>query len=374
MPTLKGKWYFKEILTYPESSILFEAPGAYFGVEAGEYPKQVISVNSYGSLLQFYDDTEWNGGRYIYSNEWSAIAEDDKIKLKTLIFLQPIDVPQDLYNWFTQNAVNLQPTGTWRFNKTLKLPAVTQQTGYNSLSASSSKTFCTVHDTDQGQVDAIRLHINVNTSTNGGISGLWSQDAEGNNCNMWTLDGDDEFWVSEDARLITFNDQLVQLYPDFAFWFYENAHSMELKLYSECYIAETADKIRECANDNTLTFKVSDLADGVQLAYDAGYSKGSSENSLDLEALGALCDWEIMTNYESYPIIAITNHHPTYYLKCTIQDIDGDSILDTEDDSEYPNGVVTVPPNSTTISVYIEYPFSDIDPITISDMRWTADE
>lgn len=45
---------------------------------------------------------------------------------------------------------------------------------------------------------------------------------------------------------------------------------------------------------------------------------GSSNNSVDLEALGALCDWQVTIDSNSNATITIINYHPSYYLVCDI--------------------------------------------------------
>ena len=80
------------------------------------------------------------------------------------------------------------------------------------------------------------------------------------------------------------------------------------------------------------------------------------EIGLESEALMALCDWDLTTNSESKPTIAIINHHPFYYLQCDCI-VSGDKI-DT---------FVVQPHNS--YSFFIDKAVST--GIEISNWRWT---
>ena len=92
----------------------------------------------------------------------------------------------------------------------------------------------------------------------------------------------------------------------------------------------------------------------------------------DLEALGVLCSWDVMTNDSSYPVITIYNRHPTYYLKCTIYNSDG-IVADFDDGSgtAATGGVVTVSPDDWATFI-IEDTFIDNDSqVYIDNVRWT---
>lgn len=90
---------------------------------------------------------------------------------------------------------------------------------------------------------------------------------------------------------------------------------------------------------------------------------GSSE---DLEALGVLCDWQLMTDSYSFPIVTIINYHPSYYLHCDII-FDGEMV---------PFVVSPAPDADGTASSYswADYglPFSDTGNIDVIDVRWKA--
>lgn len=101
--------------------------------------------------------------------------------------------------------------------------------------------------------------------------------------------------------------------------------------------------------------------------YSIGYNNGHKEA---LEALGALCDWMITTDAYSNPMITILNHHPNYYLHCEIYDGVGNSWYDFEDDSVVEDEAV-IPPNSSK-TFYGEYSLSNIKPVNIDNVRWSA--
>ena len=377
MPTLKGKWYFKEVLQHyiPDFSQSINYAITYIDGTT----TQVIRMSMTSGILEYHTEQS-TLEVYNYVKYW----EGHNVYRNIDFGETPQEVSEEFYNWFTKNAVNLQPTGTWRFNKTLTSPpqsleegdfhVTTYYKGADDELNDYEIPFCTIHGIN---VDAYKL------TADWGDYGYYCTQA-GTGLIKFLYQANEQTWTSEEAREITFNNNLEYLAPDFALWFYENAHSTELKLYSECYIAETADKIRECANDNNLTFKVSDLADGVQLAYDAGYSKGSSENSLDLEALGALCSWELTSDSHSYPIITIINHHPTYYLKCIVADTDGNIVYALPAGSSTATGGVsvgdtprelTVGPDSSS-TFYVDISFSqgllDGEKVQVQNLRWTA--
>ncbi len=100
-------------------------------------------------------------------------------------------------------------------------------------------------------------------------------------------------------------------------------------------------------------------------------ANGRSSNSLDLEALGTLCDWQITTDSNSWPVITIVNYHPSYYLHCAIYDEAGSSMYDPDTDIYFDGVSVVVPPNSSR-SVAFDYSFSYIKPLYIDNVRWKA--
>jgi hypothetical protein len=98
---------------------------------------------------------------------------------------------------------------------------------------------------------------------------------------------------------------------------------------------------------------------------EAGSNPGGEEG---IEALGVLCDWQVMTDRSSFPIVTIINYHPMYYLHCNIC-FDGEAVP------------FVVPPADSTEGAVASYswadygvPFSDTQQIDIQDVRWSANE
>jgi hypothetical protein len=249
MPTLKGKWYLKENIKvndvgYPAINFSYSVPqGWRYGISLGFDTdlNQLSYQDGEGNWVIAYKDDSW-----VYPEYRHISFSDDGVT-----------VDEDFYFWLRKNAVPLNIEGTWRFNKNL--------TPSGSYLRTPIQGLCTSLHFGDSPVTELEVESDIYYGY------LWGRI----NDSAYTFWGATVGWASgDDYRVLTFHDNLTELDPEFALWFYENAHSMELKLYSECYIAETADKIRECANDNNLTFKVSDLVDGVQTVYDAGYSQG----------------------------------------------------------------------------------------------------
>jgi hypothetical protein len=104
-------------------------------------------------------------------------------------------------------------------------------------------------------------------------------------------------------------------------------------------------------------------------AYDIGYNMGLNDFSEEgIEALGVLCDWQVMTDQSSFPIVTIINYHPMYYLHCDI-DYDGETVP------------FVVPPADSAEGAVASYswadygvPFSDVKQIDIQNVRWSANE
>lgn len=106
----------------------------------------------------------------------------------------------------------------------------------------------------------------------------------------------------------------------------------------------------------------------------SGGSGGGGGSSEDLEALGALCEWSIMTNSESIPTIYVYNYHPTYYMHCCLMTGIGDCpYYSTEDDDIFvEDGAVVIEPGGY-LELWYEAPFSALDGIEVIDVRWTKD-
>ena len=106
----------------------------------------------------------------------------------------------------------------------------------------------------------------------------------------------------------------------------------------------------------------------------SGGSGGGGGSSEDLEALGALCEWSIMTNSESIPTIYIYNYHPTYYMHCCLMTGIGDiPFYSTEEEDIYPEGGNLVIEPGECLCVTYDNAFSVLDGIEVLDVRWTKD-
>jgi hypothetical protein len=114
---------------------------------------------------------------------------------------------------------------------------------------------------------------------------------------------------------------------------------------------------------DTQTDLIIDLIDAINNLPDAGAGE-------DLEALGALCQWEIMTDTSSYPVITIYNRHPTYYLKCTVYNENGTPAnFDDGTGTAVEGGAVTVSPDEWATFIIEEAMSTGY--VYIEDVRWT---
>lgn len=102
----------------------------------------------------------------------------------------------------------------------------------------------------------------------------------------------------------------------------------------------------------------------VEVAYEMGSGESSSE---DLEALGALCDWEVIINSGGPSLLAISNYHPSYYLHCRIDMFEGGTTQEQHSD-------IVVPPNST-VSIEVMLALTNGESrVEVNDVRWKASE
>lgn len=271
MATLKGNWYFKERLTEPSFDLEQYNVRIETTVEIADPTGKTASFSQSTSVIFWSANGLCGIGRKPYfqnngNNKWSLyFTEGEEITLwskengtwvysefRNIQFEQPVEVTEDFYNWFTQNAVNLQPEGTWRFNKTLTDPGTfvySHDRGYAIIG--------TAHDTETGSSQI--THIGYDPSVY-----LAVYDIEADGYNIW----DHGSWYSEEARLITFIDKNpIPLNPEFALWFYENAFPMDLTFCSECYIAEIADTIRQIKG-TTQKYAIKNLADEITTLYE----------------------------------------------------------------------------------------------------------
>ncbi len=275
MPTLKGTWYFKNKLDLDQSDVyfcisfpdyenmitpmFFEANGAEFHTlhicgrlnttqnADGNFPPVV-----YGDGFVFPYGTE-DGSEGVYGTWHEGYQK--------ITFLHSIEVSEEFYNWFIKNAVPLTIEGTWRFNKTLVSPTNTNIFGQISLASDIKPCFTSSHyseyTADLSFIDIFEpntgLELNVYIASS-------DDDA---NVPLWKATSG---WVSEKARLLTFSPNTVLGDPEFALWFYENAHPTEVVLCSEAYVAEIAHNIRQIKG-TTQRYAVKNLANEIRNLY-----------------------------------------------------------------------------------------------------------
>lgn len=248
MPTLQGKWYFKDKLELPDTALSHSEPDpsgngispAFFKVADISY--EYFSADSSDNPIVYgWGEAFPYGCSYDEAN-WGPIGSWKDNSFRKIEFLYEIEVTEEFYKWFTKNAVNLQPTGTWRFNTTAFIPPTS--------ACHTNLTGACLHK----GLNQYIAQISVSSSE----FRIYADATQSYLC--WT---DQAGWAyGEDYAIITFHGNLNELDPEFALWFYENAHSMELKLYSECYIAEAVDTIRKHTGD-TKGYTVKDLAVGI---------------------------------------------------------------------------------------------------------------
>lgn len=104
-------------------------------------------------------------------------------------------------------------------------------------------------------------------------------------------------------------------------------------LIDSATLTAIANKIREMApsawGDEPITPEK--MPSGVECAYDDGWDNGythgksvgyadgySNGQTYGLEALGVLCEWQIVVTSEDFWNVIIANHHPSYYLHCDL--------------------------------------------------------
>ena len=96
------------------------------------------------------------------------------------------------------------------------------------------------------------------------------------------------------------------------------------------------------------------------VGYAVGYEDGQSSSSGDLEALGALCEWQITTDSDSWVTVNIFNYHPSFYLHCEVQLNNAPTIYK-----------IVVPPNSSR-SISDDEALRADEYIIVDNVRWKA--
>lgn len=117
--TLKGKWYFNEVLTMPATSVDCR------GDEQGSTEFFTSNSRSYVYLACYGEDSTdpwmlmygW-GGKFPYGTKDTTIGWADEAD-RVIEFLFEVEVSDAFYEWFTANAISLTIKGKWKFNETL---------------------------------------------------------------------------------------------------------------------------------------------------------------------------------------------------------------------------------------------------------------
>lgn len=143
-----------------------------------------------------------------------------------------------------------------------------------------------------------------------------------NEGNRWTYARVTQIEVYESGRIEIAatdwqDDSYCNVYdPDIGGWCDEsdnNAYNERLVVY----IIPNPTTVSKDIYD--LFYALYDNSEYEEDAFGRGWNVGWNEGTSNgLEALGALCDWSVMVDSYSYPIIDICNLHPSYKLECTI--------------------------------------------------------
>lgn len=107
-------------------------------------------------------------------------------------------------------------------------------------------------------------------------------------------------------------------------------------------------------------------AAGYDKGYDDGYEEGKADGGVDLEALGVLCEWSVMSDTSSTTGVSIINHHPSYYLHCDV------SLKDNYGVQHFSIHRVARPNNST--SYWFQQVITDGSMLNVTNVRWKASE
>lgn len=246
MPILQGKWYFKN--TLDKENISTNISFSFFVNANTTHSGSIIAMGytEAANYLYYYTDTQVP----VYMNgTWANQA------YRSIEITNPTEVSEEFYNWFTKNAVPLTiEKGVWRFNKHLKGtgeivgtvdPHDSTNSGEFNFGVNYARMWCftncipgdknSIHSLTYEYIDDDPTGLEVYTSTDG--------------------------WVDDSYRTIEIVEPLEAVNGNSAIWFYENAHSMELKLYSECYIAEASDVLKSYTKATGYTIK--DFAEAI---------------------------------------------------------------------------------------------------------------
>jgi hypothetical protein len=253
---IKGKWYFKE-------NINLETLPTDQGSQIISFTTSVASGSS--SVLQHYngfsgspnilgfrcDAFESYDADYVYQTEYLVGPwvgwRDGNASYRDISFGDEVQyVTKEFYNWFTKNAVPLTVEGIWRFNKDIQFPTQNISINSDTLFFKSNGFEGTIL-----QVELDRGLIWYVSTMNGGV-------ADNNVYKQNT-------WINEAWREIEFLTT-TEISPEFAIWFFENAHPTEVVICSEAYVAEIAHNIRQIKG-TTQKYAVKNLANEIRNLY-----------------------------------------------------------------------------------------------------------
>ena len=191
------------------------------------------------------------------------------------------------------------------------------------------------------------FHYDLDNYWNYGASFPWRLNFTSDNTNYTEINYEDNSDDSNDIREIFYNNQWVYSYDtgNHTWW--------------------GGDEMRTIHITGGIDVKNANVIANLQ-------KLATLVDSNDLEALGALCSWDIMTNQSSHPVITIYNRHPTYYLKCTIyDDTDTPAIFDDGNGTDIDDGNVIVSPDDWATFVIEEQFVNNARTVYIDNMRWT---
>lgn len=191
------------------------------------------------------------------------------------------------------------------------------------------------------------FHYDLDNYWDYGASFPWRLNFTSDNTNYTQINYEDNSDESNDIREIFYNNQWVYTYDtgNHSWWGGDEIRTIHITGGTDVKNANVIAALKEMAT----------LVD-----------------SNDLEALGALCDWDIMTNESSHPVITIYNRHPTYYLKCTIYDDTGmPAIYDDGNGTDIDDGNVIVSPDTWATFIIEEQFVNGGSTVYIENMRWT---
>jgi hypothetical protein len=249
MPTLQGKWYFKETLVIePSLNISISTDVASFKAGGEQYLELVVAGSDSGAAgpLVFLPNMACPYGYYSDSN--GVGAWEKNTNYRSIEFFKPVEVSEEFYNWFTKNAVPLTIEGTWRFNAHLTI-----NSGYIVEGLSYQV------DGESYLYDGLYIY---DDPTEGQV--ILYKDPEYSKMD-WRYYSGAPGWLKDNYRIITFTT-INNLPSDFALWFYENAHPTEVVICSEAYVAEIAHNIRQIKG-TTQKYAVKNLANEIRNLY-----------------------------------------------------------------------------------------------------------